>query len=268
MVSRPYGASRTSSTAATLVRVRLAKVDQPVVSRVPRAVGRPSATPLGFAWTLCATRRHPCEALGHRKAERICGGTAVALPADPPMADGGGHAHAGARDPVRDGVLHGLVRDHFAAFAEQMHEDGHALLRHVVAEFEAFLPCGVLACGFMRTRCPGCGFGRLVAFSCKTAARQCDRMLLLVPYRRWVLSLPRALRRCSMPCRGGSSRRCADGCGAQAVLPRATRSRADVAQADRCHIARSDRHRCPSTPSVARPMSAARLCRSWACRRA
>nr|MBK7070552.1 transposase [Deltaproteobacteria bacterium] len=125
------------------------------------------------------------------------------------MADGGGHLHVGDRDPVRDGVVHGLVHDHFAAFAEQMQEGGRPLPRYVVAEFEAFLRCGVLACGFMRARCPGCGHDRLVAFSCKhrgvcsscggrrmseTAARQCDRVLPAVPYRQWVLSLPWELR--------------------------------------------------------------------------
>ena len=47
------------------------------------------------------------------------------------MADGGGHAHVGARDPVRDGVVHALVREHFAAFAERMQEDGRALPRYV-----------------------------------------------------------------------------------------------------------------------------------------
>ena len=125
------------------------------------------------------------------------------------MADGGGHTHVGARDPVRDGVVHGLVRDYFVAFAERMQEDGRALPRYVVAEFEAFARCGVLACGFMRARCAGCGHDRLVAFSCKhrgvcsscggrrmseTAARQCDRVLPAVPYRQWVLSLPWELR--------------------------------------------------------------------------
>ena len=125
------------------------------------------------------------------------------------MADGGGHAHVGARDPVRDGVVHGLVREHFAAFAERTQEGGRALPRYVVAEFEGFLRCGVLACGFLRARCAGCGHDRLVAFSCKhrgvcsscggrrmseTAARQCDRVLPAVPYRQWVLSLPWALR--------------------------------------------------------------------------
>jgi len=110
---------------------------------------------------------------------------------------------------MRDGVVHALVRDHFSAFAEQMQVGGRSLPRYVVAEFEAFLRCGVLACGFMRARCPGCGHDRLVAFSCKhrgvcsscggrrmsdTAARQCDRVLPVVPYRQWVLSLPWELR--------------------------------------------------------------------------
>ncbi|MDB4930128.1 MAG: GTPase and related small protein [Myxococcaceae bacterium] len=125
------------------------------------------------------------------------------------MADGGGHAHAGARDPARDGVVYGLVREHFGAFAERMAEGGRALPRYVVEEFESFLRCGVLACGFMRARCAGCGHDRLVAFSCKhrgvcsscggrrmseTAVRQRDRVLPIVPYRQWVLSLPWALR--------------------------------------------------------------------------
>ncbi len=125
------------------------------------------------------------------------------------MADGGGHAHVGSRDPVRDGVVYGLVRDHFAAFAERMSEGGRALPRYVTEEFESLLRCGVLACGFMRARCAGCGHDRLVAFSCKrrgvcsscggrrmseTAATQCDRVLPTVPYRQWVLSLPWELR--------------------------------------------------------------------------
>lgn len=79
-------------------------------------------------------------------------------------ADGGGHAHAGAGEPVRDGVVHGLVRECFAAFAEQMQEGGRSLPRYVVAGFEGFVRCGVLACGFMRARCAGCGHDRLVAF--------------------------------------------------------------------------------------------------------
>ena len=63
------------------------------------------------------------------------------------MPDGGEHTHVGARDPVRDGVVHGLVRDHFAVFAEQAQEGGRALPRYIVEEFEAFLRCGALARG-------------------------------------------------------------------------------------------------------------------------
>jgi|GEM_PF-2027969 len=48
-----------------------------------------------------------------------------------------------------------------------MQEGGRSLPRYVIEEFEAYLRCGVLACGFMRARCPGCGHGRLVAFSCE-----------------------------------------------------------------------------------------------------
>ena len=58
------------------------------------------------------------------------------------MPDGGVHVHVGTRDPVRDGVVHGLVRDHFAAFAEHAQTGGRSLPRYVEAEFEAFLRCG------------------------------------------------------------------------------------------------------------------------------
>jgi len=63
----------------------------------------------------------------------------------------------GAREPMRDGVVHALVWEHFAAFAERMQEGGRSLPRYVVAEFEAFVRCGVLACGVMRARCADCG---------------------------------------------------------------------------------------------------------------
>lgn len=39
--------------------------------------------------------------------------------------------------------------------------------KHVSAEFEAFLKCGVLAHGFLRLSCTDCKREKLVAFSCK-----------------------------------------------------------------------------------------------------
>ena len=56
------------------------------------------------------------------------------------MPDGGAHAHVGARDPVRDGVVHGLVRAHFAAFAEPAQQGGRALPGYSIEGFYAFLP--------------------------------------------------------------------------------------------------------------------------------
>jgi hypothetical protein len=81
--------------------------------------------------------------------------------------------------------------------------------RFVARELRAFLRCGVLAHGFVRVHCDGCGLDRVAAFSCKgrgfcpscdgrrmadTAAQFVDRVLPEVPVRQWVLSLPQALR--------------------------------------------------------------------------
>jgi len=79
----------------------------------------------------------------------------------------------------------------------------------VETELRRFLECGVLAHGFARFRCDGCGTDRLVAFSCKgrgfcpscggrrmtaQAGRLVDNVLPWVHTRQWVLSLPFELR--------------------------------------------------------------------------
>jgi hypothetical protein len=71
--------------------------------------------------------------------------------------------------------------------------------------FRDYLACGRRELGFTRVRCAERGFERLLAFSCKrrglcpscegrrmadTAAHLVDRVLPVVPYRQWVLSLP------------------------------------------------------------------------------
>jgi hypothetical protein len=104
--------------------------------------------------------------------------------------------------------LHAIVRARFETLRRAASE-GAGLPRYVTSEFEAFLRCGVLACGFARARCVACGADQLVAFSCKkrgvcpscggrrmseTAAELVDRLLPEVPVRQWVLSLPWALR--------------------------------------------------------------------------
>ena len=79
----------------------------------------------------------------------------------------------------------------------------------VERDFRAYLRCGILAHGFARARCSGCGYDFLVAFSCKvrgvcpscnarrmveTAAHLVDHVLPPLPVRQWVLSVPKRLR--------------------------------------------------------------------------
>ena len=109
------------------------------------------------------------------------------------------------------GVLHRVVRDHLQTFLWELdrreHERGAPLF--VKREFQRFTRCGVLAHGFARFRCTGCGTDRLVAFSCKgrgfcpscggrrmteRAAHLVDHVLPRAPVRQWVLSLPFELR--------------------------------------------------------------------------
>jgi hypothetical protein len=107
-------------------------------------------------------------------------------------------------------TLYRLVREHLETFLAQVEAGGTASLPQFVKdEFDAFLECGILAHGFLRLRCAGCGHEKLVAFSCKrrgicpscgarrmaeTAARLVYRVIPKVPVRQWVLSFPIPLR--------------------------------------------------------------------------
>jgi hypothetical protein len=115
------------------------------------------------------------------------------------------------RRPERT-VLHRLVREHletYIARAEETDPLGHGVPCFVEARFRAYLRCGILAHGFARARCSGCGHDFLVAFSCKgrgicpscnarrmaaTAAHLTDHVIPAVPVRQWVLSVPKRLR--------------------------------------------------------------------------
>jgi len=87
--------------------------------------------------------------------------------------------------------------------------DERGLPRFIEDEFRGLLRCGFLAGGFARFRCAGCGFDRLVPFSCKgrvvcpscggrrmaeRAAHLVDHVFPAVPVRQWVLSQPYRLR--------------------------------------------------------------------------
>ena len=115
------------------------------------------------------------------------------------------------RRPART-VLHKTVRQHLETYLEAHHTDGEytgPVPPYVEAAFRAYLKCGILAHGFARAQCAGCGHDFLVAFSCKgrdvcpscatrrmveTAAYLVDHVLPRVPYRQWVLSVPKRVR--------------------------------------------------------------------------
>jgi hypothetical protein len=109
------------------------------------------------------------------------------------------------------GVLHRVVREHLQTLLWELdrHDEQRGGPLFVKREFQRFVRCGVLAHGFARFRCTGCGTDRLVAFSCKgrgfcpscggrrmteRAAHLIDHVLPHAPVRQWVLSLPFELR--------------------------------------------------------------------------
>lgn len=110
-------------------------------------------------------------------------------------------------------LLHEVIREQLEGFLANASFREQPAPRFVEQELRAFLRCGVLAHGFLRLHCDGCGHDRLVPFSCKrrgfcpscggrrmadTAAHLVDRVLPEVPIRQWVLTLPYPLRyRCA-----------------------------------------------------------------------
>ena len=109
-------------------------------------------------------------------------------------------------------ALYQVVQQHletYLALAGQDDGDGQRVPAYVEREFRRYLECGILAYGFARARCPGCGHDFLVAFSCKgrglcpscnarrmaeTAAHLVDHVIAPLPVRQWVLTVPKRLR--------------------------------------------------------------------------
>ena len=126
----------------------------------------------------------------------------------PCMADGSSPRVHVRHDP-RESALWRVERTEALGMMEAARSSESSLPRYVEDELHAYLRCGVLACGFARARCAGCGVDKLVAFSCKkrgvcpscggrrmseTAAELVTRVVPEAPVRQWVLSLPWALR--------------------------------------------------------------------------
>jgi hypothetical protein len=80
-----------------------------------------------------------------------------------------GFAAAGYRPRAPEHrALHTVVRTYLEAFLREAAEraDGAGLPRFVEDEFRDFLTCGILAHGFARLRCDGCGLDHLLPLIC------------------------------------------------------------------------------------------------------
>ncbi len=115
------------------------------------------------------------------------------------------------RQPERS-VVYQVLQSHletWLAGCREMNEAGFPVAGYIEKDFRKSLECGILAHGFARARCAGCGYNVLIAYSCKgrgicpscntrrmveTAAHLVDHVFPQVPVRQWVLSFPKRLR--------------------------------------------------------------------------
>ena len=114
------------------------------------------------------------------------------------------------RDPSQT-VLSKVVADSLETFLTSLDADPDAkgLPAHVQREFYDYVPCGILAHGFLRLGCDTCHHEVLLAFSCKrrgfcpscagrrmgqTAGHLVEQVIPWVPVRQWVVSVPMPLR--------------------------------------------------------------------------
>ena len=106
--------------------------------------------------------------------------------------------------------LYQIIQSNLTKFIEQVEtEKGYPLPNFVIKEFYDYLDCGILAKGFLRLHCEGCGADGFVAFSCKrrgfcpscggrrmneTATHLVDSVLPFQRIRQWVMSFPIPIR--------------------------------------------------------------------------
>lgn len=113
------------------------------------------------------------------------------------------------RRQPQDSVLYQVIEENYQPFLSLCEEEERPMPAFVRKEFERYLACGLLSEGFARIHCGGCGYDRLVGFSCKRrgwcpsclgrrmndgAAFLADQVIGDTPIRQWVLSLPPPLR--------------------------------------------------------------------------
>ena len=110
-----------------------------------------------------------------------------------------------ARHRPEDTVLYQIVEQHAGPFFEHLSEQGASLPGFVRDEFDAYIDCGRIECGFVRAKCESCRYEYLVPSSCRkrgfcpscgvrrmveTAAQLVDHVLPRIPMRQWVVRVP------------------------------------------------------------------------------
>ena len=72
-----------------------------------------------------------------------------------------------ARRRPEETVLYRVLQEHLGTFLElaSRRGGGKSLPTYVRQEFERYLDCGILANGFARVHCGGCGYDAVVGYS-------------------------------------------------------------------------------------------------------
>jgi len=73
------------------------------------------------------------------------------------------------RQPERS-VVYEVMQGHLESWlagCRRADEEGFPVAGYIEQDFRKYLECGILAHGFARARCAGCGYNFLIAYSCK-----------------------------------------------------------------------------------------------------
>ena len=68
------------------------------------------------------------------------------------------------RRSLEKSLLYQVVRENLNTFLDRAGERG-GIPKYVRLALSRYLDCGILAKGFVRVRCPGCGYDAAVGFS-------------------------------------------------------------------------------------------------------
>ena len=187
---------------------------------------------------------------------------------------------------IQPSLLHQTVRGHWKSWLAEVAQrtDGGSFPGFVLAEFERYLKCGVLAHGFARVRCGDCHEEMLVGLSCKgrgfcpscttrrrqgTATHLVDRVIPRAMATRCASTRCRSRRTTSWGCWCARSRcACANSCSRAETRPKTTRARPTRSREHRLTPSPPHPERCAAHGSQSRmppTLRASRCTRAFIC---